>query len=514
MLLVLLATLAFVAVILISYQFNYWTHRGVPQLQPSFPFGDFGEFFRRKHGVPMTYANIYAKTKHLPYVGIYLSLRPALLVNDAQLVKDILSRDFEHFHDRGLHVNEKTDPLSGNLFSLGGVKWKNLRAKLTPTFSSGCLKGMFPIFVEKASVLQKRFTKELSNADAIEVKDLFARYTTDVIASVAFGINVDSINNEQDLFRRMGMKVLQQDFKTSMRLALAFFIPKVKALFGFNLVAADVEEFMIQLVKKTLEQREKDGVNQKDMMQLLLQLRNTGSVSITDQQWKLNSSTADKTLSINEVAAQAFVFFVAGYETSSTLISFCMLELARHSEIQTKVQQEIDSVLLHHKDVLTYEGLAEMKYLDCCMDETLRKHPPVSFLNRECTKSYRIPETDVIIDKGTAVVVSLLGMHRDPQYFPHPNEFKPERFANQELSNGSRKGYFPFGGGPRLCIGLRLGMLQAKVALVMLLAKFQFSLANEEDIARELPLKANTLLLTTKDGIWLNVKERCNMVLE
>ncbi|XP_019531005.3 probable cytochrome P450 6d5 [Aedes albopictus] len=506
--LVVIAILAVFAVILISYQFRYWIRRGVPQLQPSFPFGDFGEFFRQKHGIPMTYANIYARSRHLPYVGIYLSMRPALIVNDPQMVKDILGRDFDHFHDRGLHVNEETDPLSGNLFSLGGVTWKNLRAKLTPTFTSGCLKGMLPILVDKAMVLQKRFAMELSSQSSIEVKDLFARYTTDVIASVAYGIDIDSINNQHDIFRRMGIRVFQHDFKTSLRLALTFFIPKIKALLGFRMVAPDVEDFMINLVCKTIEQRERDRTQRKDMMQLLLQLRNTGTVSISDHQWNLDSSSTDKTLSINQVAAQVFVFFIAGYETSSTLMSFCVLELARNPEIQAKVHREIDSILSHHGGALTYESLAEMKYLDSCMDETLRKYPPVPFLNRECTKAYRIPETNVIIDKGTAVVVSLLGMHRDPQYFPQPDEFKPERFSSEEQLNGSNRAYFPFGGGPRVCIGMRMGLLQAKVALVTLLAKFELSLANKEDYDRELPLKANTLLLVTQDGIQLVVKER------
>lgn len=496
------------AIIQIVYHFRYWMRRGVPQLRPSFPFGDFGEFFRQKHGIPMTYANIYARTRHLPYVGIYLSMRPVLFVNDPQMVKDILIRDFEHFHDRGLHVNEETDALSGNLFSLGGVKWKNMRAKLTPTFTSGCLKGMLAILIEKATVLQKQFAKEIATHNTIEVKDLFARYTTDVIASVAYGIDNDSINNDHDLFRQMGIKVFQQDFKTSLRLALTFFIPKIKALLGFSLVAKDVEDFMINLVSKTIEHRERNGIQRKDMMQLMLQLRNSGSVSINDQQWNLDSSATVKNLTINQVAAQVFVFFVAGYETSSTLMSFCVWELARNPEIQVKVHQEIDSVLSNYGGALTYEALADMEYLECCMEETLRKHPPVSFLNRECTKTYRIPETDVIIDKGTAVVVSLLGMHRDPQHFTQPTEFKPERFSSDEQSNEFNKAYFPFGGGPRLCIGMRLGMLQAKVALVTLLAKFEFSLGKEHVKDMELPLKANTLLLVPQDGIQLVVKER------
>ncbi|XP_065090481.1 probable cytochrome P450 6d5 [Ochlerotatus camptorhynchus] len=505
MFLALLALVGLLTALIISYQFRYWTRRGVPQLQPSFPFGNFGEFFRQQHGIPMTYANLYAKTKHLPYAGIYLSIQPSLLINDPQMVKNILTRDFEHFHDRGVHVNEETDPLSGNLFSLGGVKWKNLRAKLTPTFSSGCLKAMFPILVQKAMLLQNRFQIETSSQGAIEVKEMATRYTTDVIASVAFGIDIDSINNKDELFHTMGKKIFKQDLQTSLRLALAIFFPRLKALLGFNMVAPEIEDFMINVVQKTLDQRERDGVPRKDMMQLLLQLRNTGTVSLSDEQWKLDATTTAKNLTINEVAAQAFVFFVAGYETSSTLMSFCLFELARNYEIQAKVHQEIDSILSRYGGAITYDNLAEMKYLECCLDETMRKHPPVPFLNRECTKAYRIPGTDVTIDKGTPVVVSVLGMQRDSQHFPQPYEFQPERFSSSSSGEQASqdKAYFPFGGGPRLCIGLRMGVLQTKVALVALLVKFRFSLANKEDYRRELPLDAKSMLMATRDGIRL-----------
>ncbi|KXJ70068.1 hypothetical protein RP20_CCG024945 [Aedes albopictus] len=506
MLLAFFALSAPLVAVLIWLQFRYWTRCGVPQLDPSFPFGNFSEFFCQKNGIPSTYANLYHRTKHLPYVGIYLSLRPALLINDPELVKNILTRDFEHFHDRGIHVDEETDPMSGHLFALGGVKWKNLRAKLTPTFSSGSLKEMFPLLVEKANILQRRFLQEIASSEVVEVKELAACYTSDVIASVAYGIDMDSINNRDDLFRRMGEKVLAHDLITSLRLALAFWFPKLKVMLGSKSIAPVIQEFMTELVRKTIEHREKEGVHRKDMMQLLLQLRNGVSLKRNGEQWTEDSAPKNpiKSLSIDEVTAQVMVFFVAGYETSSSTVSFCLFELARHQDIQAKVHQEIDSVLAQHEGALTYCSLASMKYVEQCLEETVRKYPPVAILNRECTKTYRIPETDVTIEKGTPIVVPLMGMHRDPEYFPQPNDFQPERFEGGAPS----KAYFGFGAGPRLCIGMRLGILQSKVAVVTLLRKFHFSLANPEDQCNELRMKPRSFILTTEGGIQLVVQQR------
>jgi cytochrome P450 family 6 len=85
--------------------------------------------------------------------------------------------------------------------------------------------------------------------------------------------------------------------------------------------------------------------------------------------------------------------------------------------------------------------------------ETLRKYPPLSFVNRRCTKDYTIPETDLVLQKGVQVIVPVLGLHRDPEYFPNPEKFDPERFSEETKSDMPKYAYLPFGEGPRICIG-------------------------------------------------------------
>ncbi|KAL9699478.1 hypothetical protein quinque_002919 [Culex quinquefasciatus] len=470
--------------LLVARQFSYWKRRGVAQLVPVFPFGNLGPFFRQRSCLGVTYAELYHRWKALPFVGIYFSLRPLLLINDPELIKNVLTRDFEYFHDRGLHVNEGKDPLSGHLFALGGDKWRHHRSKLTPTFTSGRLKEMFQNLVEIGLVLQEYVGKRAAAGEEVDN---------------------DSINDSDNMFRKMGTKVFAQDLKTIVRLASTFFLPKLNALFNFKFIAQDIEDFMMNVVRETLEYRESNNVVRKDIMQLLMQLRNTGTVSM-DKIWKVEAATPSaKQLSLEQVTAHAFVFFAAGYETSSSTISFCLFELARNVNIQRKLQADIDQVLAKHNGAITYDSINEMKYLENCIDETLRKYPAVPFLNRECTKDYVIPGTSSTVEKGTTVIIPVLGLQHDPEFYSEPQKFIPERFSEEATTD---KPYLPFGTGPRVCIGLRLGKLQTKMGLVMMLSKFNIRLVDEAYHSKELELDSKGLFLMPIGGIKVAVSTR------
>lgn len=138
---------------------------------------------------------------------------------------------------------------------------------------------------------------------------------------------------------------------------------------------------------------------------------------------------------------------ILGFETSSSTLSFCLFELARHPEIQKKAQLEIDSVLkASGQNDFTYDILSELKYLQYCIDEALRKYPIVPLLFRVCTEEFKIPNTEMIIPKGTGVMIPVLGFHRDPDIFEMPMEFRPERFIDSPTGSTVKGCYYlPFG---------------------------------------------------------------------
>lgn len=215
-------------------------------------------------------------------------------------------------------------------------------------------------------------------------------------------------------------------------------------------------------------------------------------------------------LTIEEVVAHTFVFFIAGFETTSSTMALCLYELAKNQELQRKAQREIDEVLKsRNSDDISYEHLPELKYLEKCIDETLRKYPPAPFLIRECTKKYKVSGTCLTIPKKTPIIISTFGLHRDPYIYEDPLNFNPERFSDSSTGQGNAKGlfYLPFGDGPRICIGMRMGKLTSRIGLLLLLSKFNFNFIGSPPQG-ELSFTPKQFVLTLKDDINLRVSLR------
>lgn len=259
--------------------------------------------------------NVYNKYKSKRVVGLYFSYKPVMVINDPLLVQDILVRDYTSFHDRGFYTDEKNDPLSAHLAGLGGQEWRDMRVKLSPVFSSGKIKGMFPIISDCGKVLEDHLIRNIKEGkDEFDVRDLFARYTTSIISSVAFGVDTDCINNPNHIFRKMGAKMLDSSIAKDLRQFMALLMPNLPKYLPMRFVAKDIEDFFLSVVNQTIEHREKNNVSRNDFMQLLMQLRNQGYVSVdkkSSEQEKLNDKDLKK-LTINQIAAQAFIFFGAG----------------------------------------------------------------------------------------------------------------------------------------------------------------------------------------------------------
>lgn len=363
-----LAVLVAMLYFYMRYAFTYWERRSFPTIQPSFPFGNFGKVFTQKTSMTGLLSDLYASTTE-SLLGVYSVFRPVVVLRDPELIRKVMVKDFQSFHDRGVFNDEKTDPLTGNLFLLDGDKWRNLRQKLSPTFTSGKLKAMFSTIVECGQPLQDYLEKFANKNEVMEMREISARFSTNVIASVAFGIETDCIQNPDTAFRRYGRKVFDLNLRNGIRQLVSFLSPKLMVFFKIRAFDKDVQEFMTAVVKQNLEYREKNNVTRKDFFQLLMQLRNGGSVQ-SDGQWEtaFGNELDNKQLSIDEVTAQAFVFYLAGFETTSTTMSFCLYELAKNPEIQQKVHEEIDTVLKKHNGAVTYESVSEMKYLESCID--------------------------------------------------------------------------------------------------------------------------------------------------
>lgn len=363
-------TCLFLLILYFKHAYGYWKRRGVPQLNPAFPFGDMASVIFRRQNMGDKIKEIYdhMKTNGHKYVGLYFFSRKALLAVDPLLIKNILSKDFHHFHDRGIYYDEINDPLSAHLFSLAGNKWKNLRSKLTPAFSPGKLKYMFSTILDCGDQMIAILKQTVQQSDgAVEIKDVFARYTTDVIGCCAFGLECNSMKNPDAEFRRMGKRAFTQTIRDSVSIVVIRSFPRLARLLRLGIFAPSVTSFFKKVVEDTIEYRENNNVTRNDFLQLLVQLKNNGKLDEESHQSKYNKSaklSVDTALTMNEAAAQAFILFLAGFETTSTTISFALFEMTINEKIQNRARHEIKEVLNRHDGKLTYDSIMELHYLE------------------------------------------------------------------------------------------------------------------------------------------------------
>lgn len=350
---IILLTFTIVIITYYKWSFQYWKRKCVPTLEPSFPFGNMENPFSRNYSLGELMKKFYdeAKSKRYKHVGIYSFSSPVYLPVDPEYFKLIMQKDFQYFVDRGWYHNEKDDPLSAHLFAIDGQKWKNLRTKLTSVFTSGKMKTMFNTLIQCSEQMKDAVDKFYENHEPLDIKDVVARFTTDIIGSCAFGLECNSFKNPDAEFRKHGKNVFLPFSKLkAIKHIFANAKPELAHFFKIVLLPKESTSFFFNIIKETVEFRKQNNFARNDMLQIVMDLQNS-------------NANNNEGLTLEEIAAQAFVFFVAGFETSSTTMSFCLFELATNIEIQERVREEIYEVLERHEGRITYDSLAEMKYL-------------------------------------------------------------------------------------------------------------------------------------------------------
>lgn len=236
------------------------------------------------------------------------------------------------------------------------------------------MKMMFKPLADITKNLESIFQEHSDSTTPLEVRNLITRFTIDVIVTLALGIESDSIKNPESHFKEVANVLSENmDTRTTVRYLVAscpkWFTMICETLFktqlaNFDFIIPSVEEFFKNLVKETVAYREENNIKRNDFLHLLLLLKNTGSSEEQTNESFKAGKTSDGVLTIKEVIAQCFLFFFAGYDTTSTVLTAALYELARNPEIQEKLREEIHRVLSENDGELSYENVLKMNYLD------------------------------------------------------------------------------------------------------------------------------------------------------
>nr|CAH7741451.1 unnamed protein product [Callosobruchus chinensis] len=396
-----------------------------------------------------------------------------------------------------------------------------MRSILSPCFTSSKMRAMFPLMTGCAERFTKHFLSLSEEVVSAEMKDCFTRYATDVIASTAFGVEVDSLEQPENSFYVTGKRATTFDFWKIVRFFISILSPKLNSLLGLTILDKETMEFFMHLVEQTIKTREEKGIIRPDMIHLLMEARKgkikneegekneSSGDTIGDVQGKLGKHERLKSITNMDIAAQAMIFFFGGFETSSNLMNFMAYELAANKDVQDKLREEIEDTLNECNGQLTYEALSKMKYMDMVVSETLRKWPVNLVVDRECTKPYTIKqvspeEKPVHLDKGSYVCVIVYCLHRDPRYFPNPETFDPDRFSSENIDKIQPYTYLPFGVGPRSCIGNRFALIETKALFFHLLRSFE--IVRTDKSCKSIVLTNKGINIMIKGGNWLGLR--------
>ncbi|XP_037955456.1 cytochrome P450 6a9-like [Teleopsis dalmanni] len=469
-------------------QLSYWQKLGIPCEEPSLFTGNFIGL-RTKYSLTELFVNYYNKFKGSgPFAGFYWFQNPVLIILDTQLIKNILIKDFNKFTDRGFYSNEKVDPLTGQLFLLDGQKWRSMRNKLSPTFTSGKMKFMFPTIIKVGEDFLNVLNELVDQNAKVDIKELLARFTIDIIGTCAFGLNISSLRDPNTEFLVMGQRGLVETRYGFFGTALTSTFPDLARKLHVKQTPADIETFFLRIFRETVEYREKNNIRRNDFMDLLIDLKNNKSLLSEDGETLTN-------LTVEQLAAQAFSFFSAGFESSSISMSFALYALATHEDIQDKVRKEIETVFIAHGHEFIYDCLMDMKYLGQVILETLRLYTVVPVINRKCLEDYVVEDNSkYVIKKGTSIFIPTAGIHLDEKYYPNPNVFNPDNFSSERVNTRDHGEFLAFGEGPRNCIGFRFGLMQIKIGLALILKNYKVRVCSETQV----PLKFDKKAFFTK----------------
>ncbi|KAK9506050.1 hypothetical protein O3M35_008055 [Rhynocoris fuscipes] len=491
--------------------FNYWEQKGFPSIKGTFPFGSQASLVLMNDYFGEIHQQVYRKLAPHPYGGVYVIKRRELFLRDPEIIKKVLIKDFAYFKSRNNFPGASF--LQKHLFNVNGDLWRALRIKLTPTFTSGKLKAMFNLFKECSIKLDEHFKELADKEENIDVKDWTARFTTDIISTCAFGLETNSLDDPDNELRKIGQSIFNPfSWKIVLIRLLILVMPFLLNVVKFRTDSKKLETTLLKIISDTIAYREKNNIRRNDFLDLLIDIMKNDNLSVDGRLGKLSSeehgSVDNLKMDLELMTAQSFVFFAAGFETSSSVQANCLYELALNQDIQDKLRNEIDEVLKRYNGEISYQALQEMPYLEQVISETMRKYPTLPFLNRICDKDYQIPETNLVIEKGTRILIPVYALHHDPKYYPNPEKFQPERFAPENKSSIPSCAYLPFGEGPRICIGMRFGLLQTKTGIVTTLAKYK--LLKTDDTPERLTFEPANFISKVREKISLKIVHRDN----
>ena len=367
---------------------------------------------------------------------------PVVFTRDAGTIAHVLQKNHKNYQKSPLQTRDLARYIGKGILTSQGEHWRVHRRMIQPAFHKKKLAGLF-------SIMQATIAQEVSRIVPDKEMDVFP-----LMGDLAFQVVARSLFSSADI--RGKMSQLQEITEANQRMLIQEMRqPYLKWWFHVNgkirrhlKMAEEGRGLLNELIEQRIDSKEEEN----DLLDMLLTARYEDGGSMPRRQL------------IDEV----LILFTAGHETTANALSFALYLLATNPNIQEKLFQEVREVDWEHEDLLT--ELRKLVYTKQCIEEALRLYPPVYVIDRVAVETDEVGS--LTLPEETLVLLSIFELHRSAEHWEHPEQFNPERFAPERKKDFSRI-YYPFGAGPRMCVGNNFAMYEMMMTLGLIVSQYQ-----------------------------------------
>jgi len=384
-------------------------------------------------------------------VNIPFGPRAMLLVNHPDYIREVLVEKAGSFYKTRQLKRILKPSLGEGLLTADGEHWRRQRKLVQPAFHHKRIEAYAQTMVDyTARMMQNWHAGETRNVD----KDMM-KLTLGIVSKTLFNADTSAEADRLGEAITVGQALTIKQFNTLF--TLPAWLPTRN-----NKMAAWSLNTINQTVMGFIEERRKTGEDKGDLLSMLLLARDEdGTGGMTDRQAR----------------DESFTLFIAGHETTANTLTWTWWLLSQNPDARAKLHRELDAVLAGKTPAA--QDLAKLPYLDQVVKESMQMRPPVWLTSREPVEDVEIG--GYLVKKGGILSVSPWLMHHDARYFESPNEFKPERWTPEFEKQLPKFAYFPFGGGPRICIGNQFALMEARLVLATVAQRWALDYAGEGD---------------------------------
>ncbi|XP_032789240.2 cytochrome P450 4c3 [Daphnia magna] len=450
--------------------------------------------------------------KYGPIYRVWGGFRPVAIISSPQLMEPILVS--QKLITKASEYSYLSPWLGNCMFLTTGGRWKSRRRLLTPAFHFQILNSFVDVFNEKSIDCARQLERaiETHGDNEFDIFPIMTQCALDIICESSMGRQTRS-EEEKAIYvknlHRIGQIVMERGIRPWLTFDWIFQFSSlgrenqrcVQALHGFtNQVIRDRRE-ALRLEAQSLKQHTTDGSINNNINE---DKTDAPKERLAFLDLLIKASETNPDFNDDDIREEVDTVMFAGHDTTASAMTWFLYCIARHPEYQQLVMDEVDQVFGEDMErPCTTQDAAELKYLECCIKETLRLYPSVPAVMRCLTEDvdiggYKLPA-------GVSVALMIYGMHHSPLVYPDPEAFKPERFLPENSIGRHPYAFIPFSAGPRNCIGQKYGILETKIVLANLMRRFRFSVA---DSSQPMIIPSSEIVLKPKHGVPLIVSKR------